>query len=181
MACALVEHKYHWVHWAKYCREVLLLEFEHIVQVNDLNDDSITDLTRQQLWQGLVLRARSPEKFNRSLACEAEAVTENEFLRTITVGDTQFCERVLLHPEEKIHTSTIAEVAQIEAESVTTIEEPESGFLFVRFSYKRDLEEYDERVDVAEHLKSAYVQVDRDAIAMIRMLAEAELFDQLIN
>jgi len=34
---------------------------------------------------------------------------------------------------------------------------------------------------VAEHLKSAYVQVDRDAIAMIRMLAEAELFDQLIN
>lgn len=158
-----------------------LLEFEHLVQVNDPNDDSINDLTRSQLWQGLVLRARNPEKFNRSLDCTSEAVTENEFLRTIEVGDTSFCERVLLYPEDRIHTSTIAEVDQIEAESTTVIEEPEAGFLFVRFCYKRDLLEYDERVDVAEHLKSAYVQVDRDAVALIRMLAETELFDQMIN
>lgn len=158
-----------------------LLEFEHLVQVNDLNDDSINDLTRNQLWQGLVLRARNPEKFNRSLDCTSEALAENEFLRTIEVGDTSFCERVVLYPQEKIHTATIAEVEQIEAESMTVIEEPEAGYLFVRFSYKRDLLEYDERVDVAEHLKSAYVQVDRDAIALIRMLAETELFDQMIN
>ncbi len=158
-----------------------MLEFEHIVQVNDLNDNSITNITRQQLWQGLLLRARSPEKFNRSLSCEAEDVNENEFLRTIVVGETRFCERVRLYPEEKIHTSTLAEIAQIEAESVTTIEEPESGSLFVRFAYKRDINDYDDRVDVAEHLKSAYVQVDRDAVAMIRMLAETQLFDQLVN
>jgi len=34
---------------------------------------------------------------------------------------------------------------------------------------------------VGEHLKAAYVQIDRDAIAMIRMLAESDLFDQTIN
>lgn len=158
-----------------------MLEFEHIVQVNDLNDDSITDLSRQQLWQGLVLRARNPEKFNRSLSCETESVDDSEFLRTISVGETRFCERVILYPEDKIHTSTITDIPQIEAESITTIEEPESGFLFVRFRYKRDIDQYDEQVDVAEHLKSAYVQVDRDAIAMIRMLAETSLFDQMIN
>ena len=39
----------------------------------------------------------------------------------------------------------------------------------------------DSQVDVGEHLKSAYVQVDRDAIAMIRMLAESRMFDQAIN
>lgn len=158
-----------------------MLKFEHLVQVNDLNDDSIADITRSQLWQGLVLRARNPEKFNRSLACTSEDLGENEFLRTIDVGETSFCERVLLYPEQKIHTSTVSEVEQIDAESITVIEEPQAGYLFVRFSYRRDLEQQDERVDVAEHLKSAYVQVDRDAIAMIRMLAEAELFDQLIN
>tara|TARA_A100000164_G_scaffold374995_1_gene409118 strand:+ start:2111 stop:2377 length:267 start_codon:yes stop_codon:yes gene_type:complete len=88
---------------------------------------------------------------------------------------------VLLYPEQKIHTSTIAEIDQITAQSVTCIEEPESGFLFVRFSYKRELEESNQQVDVGEHLKSAYVQVDRDAIAMIRILAESKLFDQDSN
>jgi hypothetical protein len=51
----------------------------------------------------------------------------------------------------------------------------------VRFSYKRELDDNDSLVDVGEHLKAAYVQIDRDAIAMIRMLAESDLFDQTIN
>ena len=51
----------------------------------------------------------------------------------------------------------------------------------IRDSYKRELEVTTDAVDVAEHLKSAYVQVDRDAVALIRLLAESELFDQSIN
>ncbi|MCG8415031.1 MAG: DUF1857 family protein [Pseudomonadales bacterium] len=158
-----------------------MLEFEHIVQVNDLSDNSITDLSRSQLWQGLVLRARSPEKFNRSLDCHCKPLGSNEFLRTINVGGSSFCEHVVLYPEQRIHTSTIADHDQIEAESTTCIEEPEAGSLFVRFRYKRELDESDDGVNVGEHLKSAYVQIDRDAIAMIRMLAASELFDQQIN
>jgi hypothetical protein len=158
-----------------------LLEFEHLVQVNDLNNANLTPISREALWQGLELRARNPERFNRSLECTAKPLGHNEFLRTVKVGNSQFCEHVVLYPEQKIHTSTIAEIDQITAESMTCIEEPESGFLFVRFSYKRELEELNQEVDVGEHLKSAYVQVDRDAIAMIRMLAESKLFERPIN
>ena len=158
-----------------------MLEFEHIVQVNALNDANLTPISREALWQGLELRARNPQKFNRSLECIVKPLGHNEFLRTIKVGNSRFCEHVLLYPEQKIHTSTIAEIDQITAQSVTCIEEPESGFLFVRFSYKRELEESNQEVDVGEHLKSAYVQVDRDAIAMIRILAESKLFDQASN
>ena len=158
-----------------------MLEFEHLVQVNDLNDAKLTPISREALWQGLELRARNPRKFNRSLECIVKPLGHNEFLRTIKVGNSRFCEHVLLYPEQKIHTSTIAEIDQITAQSVTCIEEPESGFLFVRFSYKRELEESNQQVDVGEHLKSAYVQVDRDAIAMIRILAESKLFDQDSN
>lgn len=158
-----------------------LLEFEHIVQVNDLGNRAIIALTRNQLWQGLVLRARNPEKFNHALQCKSEEVENNEFLRTIEAGNTSFCERVILYPEQKIWTKTIAEFDQINAQSTTSIEEPEAGSLFVRFCYKRDLDSSDERVDIAEHLKATYVQLDRDAIAMIRLLAESELFDQPIN
>lgn len=158
-----------------------MLEFEHIVQVNEPDNDAISDISRNQLWQGLVLRARNPEKFNRSLECQLRPVGNNEFLRTINVGNTRFCEHVILYPEESIHTSTIPDMEQIEAESEARIEEPQAGYLFVRFRYKREFNDDDERVNVEEHLKSAYVQMDRDAIAMIRLLAESELFDQSLN
>jgi hypothetical protein len=158
-----------------------LLEFEHIIQVNDLNNADIAALTRSQLWQGLTLRARMPDKFNHALRCSLEEVGTNEFFRTIEAGNSSFREHVLLYPEQKIHTSTVAELQQIRAESTTCIEEPEPGALFVRFTYKRELDISDDGIDVGEHLKAAYVQIDRDAIAMIRMLAASELFDQSIN
>ena len=100
--------------------------------------------------------------------------------RIIEVGEHKFHERVMLYPDERIHTKTMEEYEQIDAESVTQLEEPEEGYLFVRFTYRRELEE-DGSVDVGEHLKSAYLQTDRDAIALIRSLAESGLFGQSIN
>lgn len=158
-----------------------MLEFEHIIQVNDLDNDQIQNIDRNQLWQGLVLRACKPQKFIPGLECSSEQLTENEFVRIIEAGATQFKEQVLLYPQDKITTRTLPEHEQIHAQSVATIEEPSHGALFVRFSYTRELPVDNDNVDVAEHLKSAYVQIDRDAIGMIRMLAESGIYDSLIN
>lgn len=157
-----------------------MLEFEHIIQVNDPANSDIPLLTRSQLWEGLVLRARRPDKFNDSLNVRTDDYAEDEFERIIDVGENQFHERVMLYHDERIHTQTMEEYDQIDAESVTQLEEPEEGYLFVRFSYRRELEE-DDSVDVGEHLKSAYLQTDRDAIGLIRMLAESGLFGASIN
>ena len=102
-----------------------------------------------------------PDKFNHGLRCSTEDVGINEFFRTIEAGNSSFRERVLLYPEQKIHTSTVGDLQQIRAESTTCIEEPEPDSLFVRFSYKRELDVRDDAVDVGEHLKAAYVQLDR--------------------
>jgi hypothetical protein len=157
-----------------------LLEFEHIVQVNDLNNDTIAVLSRAQLWRGLVLRAQQPDKFNQSLSCSYKSLSENEFLRTISAGESSFYERVVLTPQVKIHTGT-GDSEQISSESTAEIEEPEPNSLFIRFTYKRELGDSNSEIDIGEHLKSAYVQIDRDAIAMIRVMAENNLFDQAIN
>lgn len=157
-----------------------MLEFEHIIQVNDPGNDEIPMLSRSQLWEGLVLRARRPDKFNNSLQVTTQDYGEGEFERIIDVGEVRFRERVLLYPDESIHTETLEEFDQIDARSVTQLEEPEEGYLFVRFSYRRELDE-DGGVDVGEHLKSAYLQTDRDAIGLIRMLAESGLFGQSVN
>lgn len=157
-----------------------MLEFEHIIQVNDLSEEDLPVLTRTQLWEGLMLRARRPDKFNNSLKVTTKEYGEDEFERIIDVGKLKFYELVTLYPNEKIHTQTMEEYDQIDAESVTHLEEPEEGYLFVRFSYRRELDE-DGSVDVGEHLKAAYLQTDRDAIAMIRSLAESGLFGEAIN
>lgn len=120
-----------------------------------------------------MLRARRPDRFNDSLKVTNIEHAEDEFERIIEVGEFEFHERVMLYPDERIHTQTMEEYEQLDAESVTELEEPEEGYLFVRFSYRRELENEE---DVEEHLKAAYLQTDRDAITQIRMLAASGLF-----
>jgi len=152
-----------------------LLEFEHIVQINDPDNDSIKPMSREQLWDGLLLRAKDPVKFNNGLSCRVDESTEDSFIRYIKAGDSEFREQVSLTYQEKIETVTAGDDQSIYAESIASIEEPANGYLFVRFIYRRDLEDSKEGVLIGEHLKSAYVQVDIDAIALIRMLADDKL------
>ena len=51
----------------------------------------------------------------------------------------------------------------------------------MRFRYKRELDNSDNHVDFGAPIKAAYVQLDRDAVALMRMLAESELSNQSIN
>ena len=158
-----------------------MLEFEHIVQINDPDNDSIEPMTREQLWEGLLLRAKDPGKFNNGISCRVDKVTEDSFVRYIKAGETEFREQVSLTYQEKIETVTAGDSQTIYAESIASIEEPANGYLFVRFTYRRDLEDSKEGVLIGEHLKSAYVQVDIDAIALIRMLADDKLLAMKVN
>ena len=158
-----------------------MLEFEHIVQINDPDDSNIKPMSRSQLWDGLLMRARDPGRFNSALTCRVDNVTREGFIRYIQAGDTEFREEVTLTPKEKIETVTAGGDHPLHAESITVIEEPADGFLFVRFMYRRDLESTSEGYMIGEHLKSAYMHTDIEAIALIRMLAEDELLNQKPN
>lgn len=158
-----------------------MLDFQHIIQINDLQDNTLVMMSRSQLWQGLVFRARHPEKFNKALHCQSTETQDNRFVRKVSAGESSFEEQVILTPEIKIETNTVPRRDQIHAESSVIIEEPEPGALFVRFTYRRDLDGEDSQVEVGEYLKSAYVQLDRDAIAMIRLLAESESLTKSLN
>ena len=158
-----------------------MLEFQHIVQVNDPSDNNAIVITRTQLWQGLLLRARNPEKFNPALQCKSSETGTNQFVRKISAGDTQFIEQVILHPETKVLTNTLPGTDGIFAESSALIEEPEPDALFVRFAYRREIDMGTDNLNVAEYLKAAYVQLDREAIALIRMLAQSENNNATVN
>ena len=127
------------------------------------------------------MRARDPGRFNAGIACRIEEEDDEGFIRYIQAGNTEYREQVQILPESRIDTRTTDTPLQIHAESSTIIEEPAHGHLFVRFIYRRDLEPDGHQLLVGEHLKSAYRQVDIDAIALIRMLAEDQLLETPFN
>ena len=147
------------------------LEFEHIVQVNEPANPTSADISRAHLWEGLVLRARSPQRFIEGIDCFSHPQN----------GDAHFYEDVTLEHESRVLTKTQRDKPQIHAESEASIEEPEEGYLFVRFRYRRELPDEHRAVDVGEHLKAAYVRLDTDAIKLIRVMAENNSFNALVN
>lgn len=148
-----------------------LLEFEHIIQVNDLNQPELTVLGRDVLWHGLVYRASYPGHFNPALNCRLEPDNDCRFIRHIDVGDLQLRDEVTLVPMQEIRTLIDGRTQAMHAESIATIEEPEPGQLFVRFRYRRDSIAVEGGLNADDYLKQAYLQQDREAIVIIRQMA----------
>lgn len=148
-----------------------MLEFQHIIEVTAPADRRVAHMTRQQLWEGLVFRTRYPAQFNSAITCRLGETTREGFVRFLDLGGTELRDEVMLIDQQEIRTST-GTSQSLFAESITKIEEPEAGHLFVRFSYRRDAVEIESGIDVNEYLKTAYVQSDREAIERIRRFVE---------
>ncbi|MEX2334871.1 MAG: AtaL-like protein [Pseudohongiella sp.] len=148
-----------------------MLEFEHIIEVNDLHNAGLLVLSREVLWQGLVYRARYPDHFNPVLNCRLGPGTDEQFVRYIELGGLQLRDDVLLVPMQEISTLIDGRTQAMHAESITTIEEPAPGQLFVRFRYRRDAIAVEGGFNANDYLKEAYRQQDRDAIIAIREMA----------
>ena len=83
------------------------MRFEHLVQINDLQQPGPLLLTRNQLWQGLVLRAESPMEF-------VEHIDESEVLqrsahglqRRVVMGQLEVLDHIAYQHEESVHYDT---------------------------------------------------------------------------
>ncbi|MES3009031.1 MAG: AtaL-like protein [Pseudomonadota bacterium] len=147
-----------------------LLEFQHIIQINDPDQPHIPPLSRQQLWDGLLFRARYPGHFNPAINSRLENISSAGFVRYLQFGEMELRDEVLLVPGQEIHTSTAGTDQPLFAESITRIEEPAPERLFVRFMYRRDSGNESGGLNVDDYLKAAYVQNDRDAVRLLREL-----------
>lgn len=152
-----------------------MLEFEHIIHINDPREPHLPTVSRAQLWEGLVFRTKYPGHFNPTLSTELEAMSETGFIRHLRFGTARLRDVVTLRHEVEIETRSEGLANQMFAHSVTRIEEPAPGHLLVRFYYCRDSGNQEGGLDVDSYLKAAYLQNDRDAIAMLRRFAQEGL------
>ncbi|MGV8897664.1 MAG: SRPBCC family protein [Burkholderiaceae bacterium] len=150
------------------------MKFSHSIDINDPQNPSITPLTRQQLWLGLVLRAEAPKLFMPHLdQCTVFDPIENTVLRELHFGDLIIRDCVTYYILQQVHYA-IAEQGDIAASSlIMRIEEAPSGALSVLFEYDNG---HDEAPDAAnamydDYRRSAYFAADTDTIEIIRELA----------
>lgn len=154
------------------------MTFEHIVQINDVTRPEIPTLTRFQVWEGLVLRARRPDKF-------LVGVDDYEILeqgpaymkRCLQLPGLQVVDEVTLWHEARIEYRTQPTHDVPAATLVMDIEEPEPGALFVRFRYHTaSIENRGDSMPYDQYLHEAYVATDVETIQIIRQLAETGVF-----
>lgn len=154
------------------------MRFEHIVQINDLTKPELPVLTRFQLWQGLILRARRPDKF--LVGVDDYEIIEHEpayMKRCLQLPGLQVFDEVTFWSESRIEYRTLPTDTVPGATLVMDIEEPEPGSLFVRFRYHTtSIENRGDSMPYDQYLQQAYVMTDIETVQIIRQLAETGVF-----
>lgn len=149
------------------------MKFEHLIQINDLRVEDGTVLSRDQLWQGLVLRAESPQLFIPHLDdCQIVARSADTLHRKLHYGELKIEDHVTLLPLIHVHYHVPAQGEVPLSHMRMTIEAPEEQSLFVRFEYdiQDGLENTKENEMYNEFRRSAYQQADMDTIRIIKEL-----------
>ncbi|WP_281985781.1 SRPBCC family protein [Azonexus hydrophilus] len=150
------------------------MNFEHLIAINDPGNPLVMQLTRRQLWLGLLHRVDNPLLFLPGLAdftmLERQA---DSALRELDFGAARIRDRVTLTEEQVVRFDIEPSAEQPGGSLTIRIEEPNDGHLFLRFSYVTGLaiEAGSEEAAYIEYVKSAYHQSDLDCVRIIRTLA----------
>lgn len=154
------------------------MNFEHIVQINDLTKPELPVLTRFQVWEGLVLRARRPDKF--LVGVDEYEILEQEpayMKRCLHLPGLQVFDEVTFWSGTRIEYRTLPTDTVPAATLVMDIEEPEPESLFVRFSYhSASIESQADSMPYDQVLQQAYVLTDIETVQIIRELASTGVF-----
>ncbi|MEI6002024.1 DUF1857 family protein [Paraburkholderia bengalensis] len=155
------------------------MNFEHLIQINDPLNPLVETLTREQLWEGLVLRAEQPQLFVIGLdSCSILSRTESTLERELHYGQATVRDRVTLTPQQSVRYDILATAEYVGGSLTMTIEQPDELQLFLRFEYKTSLPSADDNGDpdarqTEEIVKSAYRESDIDTVRLIRQFVGA--------
>lgn len=153
------------------------MKFSHLIEINDPLNPLIDTLTREQLWRGLVMRAEQPMLFVEHLDdCVLSEQSMQSVTRELRYGKVIVRDIVSYLPQLQVRYQVPKQQDIGGSNLIMTIEEPESGMLFVRFEYEDDAVELQpaaqaEQEFYDEFRRSAYQEADIDTVRVIRELA----------
>ncbi|AOJ32083.1 SRPBCC family protein [Burkholderia metallica] len=151
------------------------MNFEHLIQINS-DDPAVPPLTRDQLWEGLVLRAEQPQLFVLGLdSCVVLERTDTTLERELHYGHATVRDHVTFTPNQQVRYDIRAADGEIGGSLTMTIEERDDHALFLRFEYQTTLVVTDDSEDARQThgiVKEAYRTSDIDTVRLIREYAQ---------
>lgn len=150
------------------------MNFEHLIQINDLQSPLFEPLDRAQIWAGLLHRVEDATPFLPGLQrCTILERHPNHLLRELDFGAACIHDKVSMAEREWVRFDIQPSEQHAGGSLTISIEEPDTGALFLRFSYTTTLGGDPNSEDNAyiEYVKSAYHQSDVDCVQLIRTLA----------
>ncbi|MEY4591672.1 MAG: hypothetical protein RIR18_567 [Pseudomonadota bacterium] len=157
------------------------MRFEHLLEINDINNPFVELLTRDQLWAGLLFRVENPEPFLPGLErCEVLSSGENWLERLLDFGPASIRDRVTLVPGESTHYEIAASESHAGGSLTIRIEARSELDLYLRFIYTTHHPAAPDDAQYDDYVKSAYQQSNIDTVRLIReMAAEGKLIGPL--
>lgn len=146
------------------------MRYEHLLQVTDPSDPRVPTMSRAELWQGLLVRVESPQRFALGPdRCEARAGAHaGERRRSIHFGALRFDDTVQLEPERRIVFAPEPHEGAAPVKLTVTIEEPAGGALFLRFVYEADGPASADDQALQGYRQQAWLELDRDMLRTLR-------------
>ncbi|HTN65710.1 MAG TPA: SRPBCC family protein [Burkholderiaceae bacterium] len=155
------------------------MKFTHLIEINDPRNPLLEPLSHEQLWRGLVLRAEAPGLFMPHLdECTIFERNEEVMLRELRYGSVVIRDQVTLVPPQQVRYRVPAQHDIVASRLDMTIEEPQPGLLYVRFTYDEEDAGVEGEAEAMynDFRRSAYEAADIDTISVIRELAANERF-----
>ena len=151
------------------------MQFEHLIQINDVTNPLIPPLTRAEVWSGLVQRVENPRLFLPGLEqCTISERGPTGIRRRLDFGTAVIEDRVTLEEGQWVRFEILPGAGHVTGSLTILIEVPQENALFLRFLYQTSLNQDSTPEDQAysEYIKSAYHQSDIDTVRVIRSLVE---------
>lgn len=150
------------------------MQFEHLIAITDPGNPLVVPLTREQIWNGLLQRVENPLPFLPGLeSCAILERNSEALLRELDFGPATIRDRVTMAEAQWVCFDIVPSPSSAGGSLTINIEEPQPGFLFLRFAYRTALASTPDSEERAylEYVKSAYHQSDVDCVRIIRTLA----------
>src|SRR3989338_1391195 len=148
------------------------MRFEHLIEVNGPAESLqlvAPTFTREQLWQGLLLRVQEPQRFPMGPAsCTWRGTDPGVYARTVVFGPLILNDVVVTQPHAELVFTPEAHGDPSPIRLSIRIEEPQPGQMLLRFLYEALAEQSDEERYYNDYRHNAWLHNDRDMVRTLR-------------
>jgi hypothetical protein len=148
------------------------MRFEHLIEINSpsvATQTVVPPFTREQLWQGLMARVKTPQRFPLGPdRCDWRETEPGVFQRTVHFGANAMKDEVQTRPFHQVEFTPEPHGDTTPIRLTMTIEEPQAGQMVLRFAYESVSELSAEEAYFNDYRHNAWLHNDRDMVRTLR-------------